>query len=93
MDDAPPAMEDALEVLAAFFDEWLGLWLSLGFPVVADAWTARAYGLGQICTARLANETLEGIAEGLDEDGALRLRLSDGTIRRINAGDVFFGEA
>jgi BirA family biotin operon repressor/biotin-[acetyl-CoA-carboxylase] ligase len=30
------------------------------------------------------------VAEGLDVDGALRLRLADGAIRRITAGDVFF---
>jgi biotin-(acetyl-CoA carboxylase) ligase len=27
---------------------------------------------------------------GLDADGALRLQLGDGAIRRITAGDVFF---
>jgi len=32
-----------------------------------------------------------GIAEGLDVDGALLLRLPDGMLRRITAGDVFFG--
>ena len=35
----------------------------------------------------------KGIAEGLDGDGALRLRLPDGRVRRITAGDVFFGAA
>jgi len=32
-----------------------------------------------------------GIAEGLDADGALRLRTAGGSVRRITAGDVFFG--
>ena len=32
-------------------------------------------------------------AEGVAADGALRLRLADGTLRLISAGDVFFGEA
>ncbi|MGH6908966.1 MAG: biotin--[acetyl-CoA-carboxylase] ligase, partial [Phenylobacterium sp.] len=32
-----------------------------------------------------------GVAEGLDADGALRLRLPDGALERITAGDVFFG--
>ncbi|MGI9169701.1 MAG: biotin--[acetyl-CoA-carboxylase] ligase, partial [Caulobacteraceae bacterium] len=59
----------------------------------AEAWTARAHGLGQACTARLAAETIEGIAEGLDGDGALRLRTAAGEVRRITAGDVFFGAA
>ena len=50
-------------------------------------------GLGQPCEARLPNRTLSGVAEGLDNDGALRLRLDDGALERITAGDVFFGEA
>jgi BirA family biotin operon repressor/biotin-[acetyl-CoA-carboxylase] ligase len=41
----------------------------------------------------LPNQTHRGVAEGLDADGALRLRLDDGAVLRITAGDVFFGEA
>ena len=52
-----------------------------------------ANGLGQPCVARLPQETVEGVAEGMEADGALRLRLPDGQIRRITAGDVFFGDA
>ena len=72
---------------------WLAVWEADGFPAIATAWTARAHGLGQACTARLPAETVVGIAEGLDGDGALRLRLPDGTVRRITAGDVFFSGA
>jgi BirA family biotin operon repressor/biotin-[acetyl-CoA-carboxylase] ligase len=46
--------------------------------------------MGERCTAHLGDETLSGLAEGLDAGGALRLRLDDGTVRRITAGDVFF---
>jgi len=89
----PPSPVEATEVLAAAFARWEDVWLRLGFPAIADAWTARAHGLGEPCVARLGAETLEGIAEGLDGDGALRLRLADGQLRRVTAGDVFFGEA
>jgi BirA family biotin operon repressor/biotin-[acetyl-CoA-carboxylase] ligase len=89
----PPTPVEAIGVLAAAFARWDDVWLRLGFPAIADAWTARAHGLGQSCVARLGAETLEGIAEGLDGDGALRLRLADGHLRRVTAGDVFFGEA
>ncbi|MFZ5670437.1 MAG: biotin--[acetyl-CoA-carboxylase] ligase [Pseudomonadota bacterium] len=89
---APPRLE-ATERLAAAFDHWLGVWRQQGFAPVAEAWTDRAHGLGQACVARLPAETVEGIAEGLDPDGALRLRLPDGMLRRITAGDVYFGGA
>jgi BirA family biotin operon repressor/biotin-[acetyl-CoA-carboxylase] ligase len=86
----PPPPLDALAVLDRAFRSWLDVWSSDGFPAIAAAWTARAHGLGQACAARLPAETVLGTAEGLDPDGALRLRLANGTIRRITAGDVFF---
>lgn len=89
----PPRAPEAAQALAEAFERWCRVWTSLGFPAIADAWTARAHGLGEACVARLGTETVEGIAEGLDGDGALRLRLDDGRVRRITAGDVFFGAA
>jgi BirA family biotin operon repressor/biotin-[acetyl-CoA-carboxylase] ligase len=86
----PPQPRRALERLAAAFEDWRQVWDEVGFAVIATAWTERAYGLGHPCIARLPTETVSGVAEGLDADGALRLRLPDGSERRINAGDVFF---
>jgi BirA family biotin operon repressor/biotin-[acetyl-CoA-carboxylase] ligase len=88
----PPEPLAALDVLATRFEAWRQAWTTQGFAPIAAAWTARALGLGQVCEARLPNRTLTGVAEGLDLDGALRLRLDDGTLERITAGDVFFGE-
>jgi BirA family biotin operon repressor/biotin-[acetyl-CoA-carboxylase] ligase len=90
---AAPTPQEAMTRLAATFTERFGQWERLGFSAIARAWTEKARGLGQPCVARLESETLEGIAEGLEADGALRLRLSDGQVRRITAGDVFFPAA
>lgn len=88
----PPEPQAALEQLADAFHAWLTAWDRRGFAAVIEGWTKRAHGLGQPCTARLPGETIEGVAEGMEPDGALRLRLADGGVRRISAGDVFFGE-
>ncbi len=85
-----PTPAEALAVLAAAFERWRGLWEADGFAPIAQHWTRRAHGLGQPCAANLTGETVRGVAEGLDPDGALRLRLEDGSLRRITAGDVFF---
>ena len=92
MPGPPPTTRAALDILAQRFFYWQTLWESEGFAPIATAWTARAYGLGELCEARLSNQTHKGFAEGLDLDGALRLRLASGSILRITAGDVFFGE-
>jgi BirA family biotin operon repressor/biotin-[acetyl-CoA-carboxylase] ligase len=89
----PPQPIEALQILAGRFESWREVWESQGFAPVAAAWTARAFGLGKPCEAHLADRTLTGVAEGLEPDGALRLRLDGGAIERITAGDVFFGGA
>lgn len=89
----PPDPMVALDVLATAFERWRTAWATQGFPPIAAGWSERATGLGQRCEARLPNRTLSGVAEGLDLDGALRLRLDDGALERITAGDVFFGGA
>lgn len=86
-----PKPLDALEILASAFARWLAIWTREGFSPIAEAWTARAHGLGQACEARLPNAVISGTAERLDLDGALVLRRDDGSLVRITAGDVFFG--
>ena len=86
----PPLPMEALSTLSEALERWRGVWERSGFPLIAEAWAGRAHGIGERCLAHLPTETLEGIAEGLDGDGALRLRLADGRVRRITAGDVFF---
>jgi BirA family biotin operon repressor/biotin-[acetyl-CoA-carboxylase] ligase len=88
-----PEPREALEILATRFESWRALWVAQGFAPIAEAWTDRAHGLGQACEARLPNGVIVGVAEGLDPDGALRLRLESGAVERITAGDVFFGGA
>ena len=88
-----PTVDEAAQALAETFGVWLDRWTTLGFQPILDAWTARTPGLHGPCTARLTNETLTGVADGVEADGSLRLKLPDGGLRVISAGDVFFGEA
>lgn len=86
-----PTVDAAAQALAEAFAVWLARWEMMGFGPILDAWSARTPGLHGPAVARLGRETLEGMAEGVSEDGALRLRLADGGLRLIAAGDVFFG--
>lgn len=77
------------ETLAEIFARWLSRWRD-GIAPVRDRWLARAHPLDTALTARLADGTsMEGLFGGLDVQGALILRLADGTTRVIHAGDVF----
>lgn len=79
-----------LEILAETFARWLSRWRSEGVVVVRDRWVERAHPAGTALTARLPDgSSIDGLFERLDADGALILRLADGTRRVIHAGDVF----
>lgn len=88
---AAPTPVEAMTALAAAFATRMAEWEQGGFPAVVQGWMRKATGLGLPCVARLGAETIEGVADGLDADGSLRLVLPSGEVRRVTAGDVFFG--
>jgi BirA family biotin operon repressor/biotin-[acetyl-CoA-carboxylase] ligase len=51
-------------------------------------WTNRLVMLGSRVAIRSGEQSLEGIAEGVNELGALLIRLDDGNFRTVLAGDV-----
>ena len=89
---SPPTPEQALEVLDEALSHWIGVWSGEGgFAQIRLAWLRAALGMGRPCTTRLGDgQAVEGVAQGLDTDGALLLRLASGEVRRITAGDVIF---
>ena len=71
--------------LAEIFSLELSRWRSDGLTPLRARWLSRAHPIG----TALATSDGEGLFDGLDETGALRLRLVDGSTRLIHAGDVF----
>jgi BirA family transcriptional regulator, biotin operon repressor / biotin---[acetyl-CoA-carboxylase] ligase len=74
-----------LERLAESFSRWLGRWRGEGLAPIRSRWLAAAHPFGTALSAG----GLEGLFDGLDETGSLRMRLADGSTRVIHAGDVF----
>ncbi|QDX28396.1 biotin--[acetyl-CoA-carboxylase] ligase [Sphingomonas suaedae] len=78
------------DVLAESFARWLSRWRGEGLEPVRQRWLDRAHPSGTALTARLPDGTRhEGLFDGLTGDGALILRLADGSRHVIHAGDVF----
>ncbi|HYI39351.1 MAG TPA: biotin--[acetyl-CoA-carboxylase] ligase [Allosphingosinicella sp.] len=79
-----------LEALAAGFARWVERWRDEGLEPIRTRWLAAAHPLGTaLSTHSASGARVEGVFDGLDESGALRLRLADGTVQVIHAGDVF----
>jgi BirA family biotin operon repressor/biotin-[acetyl-CoA-carboxylase] ligase len=80
--------------LAAQFDRELGRWRQYGLEPILNRWIAAAHPPGTALTVHEPNgAALSGQFAGLERDGALRLRLADGAVRVIHAGDVMLGGA
>jgi BirA family biotin operon repressor/biotin-[acetyl-CoA-carboxylase] ligase len=90
---ASPGPQVFAEALADAFARWLGRWRGEGLAPIRAAWLAAAHPIGTALAAAAGDDTtIDGLFDGLDETGALRLRLADGSTRVIHAGDVFLIE-
>ncbi|HEY0315071.1 MAG TPA: biotin--[acetyl-CoA-carboxylase] ligase [Sphingomonas sp.] len=86
---APPP-DVFLPVLAESVARWTGRWRAEGLAPIRAGWLAGAHPPGTALAARLPDGgTIEGLFDGLDEAGALRLRLADGRAHVIHAADIF----
>ena len=86
----PPHPQAVTEILAENFAIWLERWRIGGMQGIAMNWQKVAHPIGTAVSAHLpTGEIADGLFAGLDEDGALLLRLADGEIRAIHAADIF----
>ncbi len=76
--------QDMLRSLELYTD----LYIAEGFTSLKHLWEAHSATIGKAVRARMAKETLEGIAEGITEDGVLQLRTADGKLHGIYSADI-----
>lgn len=72
--------------------ERLDTWLAYSPPVrdtqLRQAWADRLWGLGQSLRLREAEHDFTAVVQGVDTDGALLVRTTDGSVRRFVAGEI-----
>jgi BirA family biotin operon repressor/biotin-[acetyl-CoA-carboxylase] ligase len=77
-------------LLAGSFARMLDLWRNTEAEAFARAWLARAHPIGSRLKVHSApGKSLEGTFDGIERDGALRLRVDD-AVKIIRVGDVEF---
>lgn len=87
---SPMSPQPFVELLAKIFADQVAMWRTYGAGVILKAWTDRAHPVGTAIAVQLPDgEVITGTYDGLTDDGALMLRLADGSIRAIHAADVF----
>jgi BirA family biotin operon repressor/biotin-[acetyl-CoA-carboxylase] ligase len=84
---SPVAREDLLVELLARLEWWLER-STIDPASVREAWAAKLATLGERVAVSTAAGTIHGVAEGVANDGALLVRLADGSRTAVHAGDV-----
>ena len=76
--------------IAHSFRKWHRMWQSKGFNVIREAWLTRTNGVGKEIKVRFPKGGIEtGIFEGIDSDGCLLLRKTDGHQALVSAAEIF----
>jgi len=86
---SPPSRDDFAVRLEASFATELERWRTYGTEPLIRRWLAAGTPEGTPVTVHEPGGTLvSGYFAGLDHSGTMRLRLEDGSVRAIHAGDV-----
>ena len=76
-------------LIAGSFARILAAWRAAEPSSFASAWMARAHPIGTALQVHSGpGERISGTFEGIEPDGAMRLRLADGRIELIRTGDI-----
>lgn len=85
---APSAL---LDIVMKYFSHYYNLWQDKGFNMVRKLWLERSYKQGSVITVSDGRNRISGLFQGIDENGAIILKLASGDECSLSTGDVFFG--
>ena len=69
-------------------EKYTNQYIEEGFGMLKLLWESYSSTIGKQVRARMASGTLEGIAEGITEEGVLQLRTPDGKLHGIYSADI-----
>jgi BirA family biotin operon repressor/biotin-[acetyl-CoA-carboxylase] ligase len=85
----PPSRDHFADVLASVFALEVERWRTYGLGPLVARWLAAGHPPGTpLSVGEPGEPLLRGAFVGLTDDGALQLRLEDGQVRAIHAGEV-----
>lgn len=85
---APVSRADFTRALFSSVEKWYKIFMGEGFGPVLKRWRELFDREGKTVRVTSVNRTVEGICLGIDDSGALLLRLPSGVTERVLSGDV-----
>jgi BirA family transcriptional regulator, biotin operon repressor / biotin---[acetyl-CoA-carboxylase] ligase len=81
------ALDSIQKTLVTSLEHYLSLWRKKGFDYIHALWMKRAAYLDTFISVEIGDKVQDGIFKGIDEEGAMLLKTSDGTLK-ISVGEV-----
>jgi BirA family biotin operon repressor/biotin-[acetyl-CoA-carboxylase] ligase len=81
-------LEELFKMLLEQVENIYGIFLKEGFDSILEKWKSYASFLARRVEVTTLTEKMNGVASDIDHEGALVLKMEDGTIRQVLAGDV-----
>lgn len=85
------SLNESLQGISASLEFYMALWKEKGFSPIYDLWMKHAAGLEQKISFDLQGAQQTGIFKGIDGEGALLLRTSQG-IKKFTVGEILAEE-
>lgn len=84
----PVSRQKLVQSLLYYMEIYTQMYIEEGFGMLKILWESYSTTIGHPVRARMTNQTLEGIAEGITDDGVLQLRTADGKLHGIYSADI-----
>ncbi|HSI67935.1 MAG TPA: biotin--[acetyl-CoA-carboxylase] ligase, partial [Planococcus sp. (in: firmicutes)] len=80
--------QELVASLLYHLEQFSNMYIEHGFGPLKLMWEGYSTTIGKTVRARMATQTLEGLAEGITNEGVLLLRTPDGTLHEIYSADI-----
>lgn len=87
--DEAPSLDVLREDLLNAVDRRYQEWVTNGFENLRSHWLGLAHAKESAISVKIGETEIHGKFDDIDEQGALLLRLSDGTFKKITSGDIY----
>ena len=80
--------QELVRAILYHLEQYTAIYIKEGFGALKLMWEGYSTTIGKTVRARMAKETLEGVAESITDEGVLQIRTKDGKLHGIYSADI-----
>ncbi|HSJ38540.1 MAG TPA: biotin--[acetyl-CoA-carboxylase] ligase [Planococcus sp. (in: firmicutes)] len=85
---SPVSRQELVRAILFYLEQYSAIYIKEGFGALKLMWEGYSTTIGKTVRARMAKETIEGVAESITDEGVLQIRTKDGKLHGIYSADI-----